>query len=143
MQHLNVQKKISLLVSGYGFILVLFYGGILFSNGLYGDLSFIGGSHSIRHRLPDIALLVHLAVGLCLGLAPLQQRFFSILSSLFAFIAISFVIYFNISESILGVGSLVLGLVAVSVLLVFPALSLLFMDIQATRKVSSFSSYNN
>jgi hypothetical protein len=53
-----------------------------------------GRTCTLIHKLPDIALTVHIGVALCFMLAPLHLRFFGLLAVCLAAVAVAFTVFF-------------------------------------------------
>ncbi len=134
MQQSGFQKKADIMITGYGAILILFYGSIFFSTYLHGDLMLARGEYNLQQKLPDIVLLTHLLTGLFIMFAPFQRRVFGLLAAIFTVAAFTFVIYFYTIERVSDLGSFLFGLMIVFVLLGLPSLYLLFTPATNTPK---------
>jgi hypothetical protein len=112
-------------LAGYGVVLFLFFGGILASHYWHGDLLLLRSDVPLIHKLPDIALAVHIGVALCFMLAPLHLRFFGLLALCLAAVAAAFTVYFYEQQPGTAVGPLLYGLGVWLLLEVLPAFYLL------------------
>jgi ABC-type proline/glycine betaine transport system permease subunit len=124
----------NIIISGYGVLLVLFYGSILLTLYLNGDLTLTKEQIRFQYRLPDVALLIHLATAVFIMLAPIQRKVFGVLAAVFTTLALILVIYFNMDRGAVRVESLVTGFAFVSILLGLPTLCLLYC-LSETKKV--------
>ncbi|MGC9400057.1 MAG: hypothetical protein ACP5HM_13095 [Anaerolineae bacterium] len=126
MHQIRFQNKKDLLIVGYGLVLVLFYASILVSRAIHGDLVLTKSGYSLQHKLPDIAVVLHLSVGFLIMFAPIRRKVFGALALVLTLGALSLAIYFNANETVLGAAGLIFGLFVVLVLLGAPSLYLLF-----------------
>ncbi|MFO7537860.1 MAG: hypothetical protein R6X32_07345 [Chloroflexota bacterium] len=122
---LNRQTIDTFSIAGYGGFLSLFFGGILASHYLHGDLLLLRPGVPLAYKLPDIALLVHLGVALSLLLAPLHLRFWGLLAAVLAAVAAAFTVYFYGQQPNPAVGLLLYGLGVWLLLEVVPAFYLI------------------
>jgi hypothetical protein len=115
----------TLLIAGYGSFLFLFFGGILASHYWHGDLLLLRPDVPLIHKLPDIALAVHIGIALCFMLAPLHLRFFGFLALCLAAVAVAFTVFFYGQQPTPAVDSLLYGLGVWLLLEVVPAFYLI------------------
>jgi hypothetical protein len=114
-------------LAGYGVVLFLFFGGIWASHYWHGDLLLLLPNVPLIHKLPDIALTVHIGIALCFMLAPLHLRFFGFLALCLAAVAAAFTIFFYGQQPNPAVGLMLYGLGVWLLLEVVPTFYLIHM----------------